>query len=303
MPLGRCLLCDTHGELQHSHVVPAFAYRWLRESSGTGHIRTNQEPNRRTQDGPKHYWLCASCEERFSRSETAFTGRLFHPYLENSGRVFPYSEWLCYFCGSVSWRVLRHFLQDQPLDEWKNCSPEEREHVLQAELAWREFLLGKRQNPGRHQQHMLPVNQVSESRGDFSPNLNRYLMRAVHMDVCMSGRSSFTYAKLGRFLILGFIDEPNPTRWKGTKVHARQGLLQPRNYEVPAALGHYINEKATQIREAMSTISGRQKAKIDSTLRANVERLVSSDAFSALQADVELFGDAACARNESPEKG
>lgn len=293
MTNGRCLLCEEESKLRLSHVVPAFVYRWLRESSGNGHLRMSLEPNRRVQDGPKHYWLCSKCEELFSGSETAFAGKLFHPYLEGSGKIFPYSIWLSHFCASVSWRVLRHYMQEQPLSEWKDWTPEEQAHVTNAEQTWREFLLGKRHNPGRYQQHMLPLDQIASFRGSFSPNINRYLMRAVHMDVCRGPSSCFTYTKLGRFMILGFIYEANPTRWKGTKVHANHGLIEPRKYEVPGALGHYINEKAAKVRDALGSVSDRQQAKIEEAFRSNVGRFIGSDAFAAMQADIDLFGDEA----------
>ena len=105
MPFDRCRLCQTDSDLQLSHILPAFTYRWLRESSGNGHIRNTIEPNKRVQDGLKRYWLCASCEELFSRDETAFANQLFYPYLSESGKAFPYSSWLLRFCTSVSRRL------------------------------------------------------------------------------------------------------------------------------------------------------------------------------------------------------
>src|SRR5271169_2274152 len=107
MPTGRCYLCQSDSDLQSSHILPAFVYRWLRESSGNSPIRATTAPNLRVQDGIKRYWLCAACEERFSRFETAFANNLFYPYLDASARPFQYSRWLLQFCTSVSWRVLR----------------------------------------------------------------------------------------------------------------------------------------------------------------------------------------------------
>ena len=211
MPFGLCRLCEVPSELKLSHVLPAFTYRWLRESSGNGHIRASDEPNRRVQDGLKFYWLCGGCEELFSRNETAFAGRLFHPYLGASGKVFPYSSWLIHFCTSVSWRVLRFYRDENHLQSWE---PEARLRVNEAEVAWRELLLGKRENPGVFQQHLLPLDQISQTTGDFEPNINRYLMRAIQLDICRGSHSIFTYAKLGRFIILGFVHEPHLSHWK-----------------------------------------------------------------------------------------
>lgn len=288
MPRGQCRLCQADSELQHSHIIPAFTYRWLRESSGSGHIRGSDEPNKRVQDGPKLYWLCSSCEELFSRSETAFASHLFHPYLSASGRVFPYSEWLLHFCTSVSWRVLRYYLDEGHLTKWE---PEALAQILNAEAVWREYLLGQRRHPGAFQQHLLPLDQIASSSGELAPNINRYLMRAIHMDICRGSQLIFTYSKLGRFIILGFVHEPNPSHWRGTKVHATQGFIEPRKYVVPRAMGIYLNEKARKMRDALASVSDRQQGKIDSAFRANVDRFVGSDAFIAMQADVDMFGD------------
>lgn len=293
MPTDQCRLCQIDSELQLSHILPAFTYRWLRESSGNGHIRNSLEPNRRVQDGIKRYWLCASCEELFSRSETAFAGRLFHPYLAASGKVIRYSDWLLKFCTSVSWRVLRFYRDEGHLKDWE---PNALGHVSEAEIVWREFLLGKRPNPGIFQQHLLPLDQISSASADLVPNINRYLMRAIHMDFCRGSRSIFTYSKLGRFIILGFVHEPNPDHWKGTRVHATHGFVEPRKYVVPRALADYLNEKATKMRDALDSVSDRQKAKIDEAFRSNVDKFANSDAFVAMNADIELFGNEAFSR-------
>lgn len=290
MPQGKCLLCRADSDLQLSHILPAFAFRWLRESSGNGHIRSNNEPNKRVQDGLKRYWLCSSCEELFSRSETAFAGKLFHPYLSASGKAFSYSQWLLHFCTSVSWRVLHFYLDEGHLKDWE---PEAIALTQQAEITWREFLLGQKRHPGNFQQHILPLDQISSSSRNLAPNINRYLMRAVHMDFCRGSRSIFTYSKLGRFIIIGFVHEPNLSHWKGTKVHATHGFIEPKRYVLPEAFGRYLNEKAQKLGSALNSVSDRQQEKIDEAFRTNLDRYIGSDAFTAMQADVEMFGNAA----------
>lgn len=290
MPFGPCRLCERDSELHLSHILPAFAYRWLRESSGNGHIRNSQEPNKRVQDGLKRHWLCSGCEGAFSKNEAAFAGKLFHPYLAASGKVFPYSTWLVQFCTSVSWRVLRFYLDEGHLKSWE---PEALAHVAAAEVVWRDLLLGNRSHPSAHQQHLLPLDRISETTADFEPNMNRYLMRAIHIDICRGSKSIFTYAKLGRFIILGFVHEPNLNHWKGTKVHASHGYVEPRKFVVPRALGEYLNEKARKMRDALASMSDRQHEKVDQAFRANIDRFIGSDAFAAMQADVEMYGDEA----------
>ena len=298
MPAGLCRLCQRQSELQLSHVLPAFAYRWLRESSGNGHLRNSQEPNKRNQDGLKFYWLCAECEQLFSRSETAFAGRLFHPYIKASGQIFPYSSWLIHFCTSVSWRVLRFYRDEGHLKSWE---PQALARIESAEAAWRDLLLGKRSHPGEFQQHMLPLDQISETSGEFAPNINRYLMRAIQLDICRGSQSIFTYAKLGRFIILGFVHEPKPTQWRGTKVHATHGYVEPRKFVVPGALADYLNEKARKMHGALASMSDRQAEKVENTFQKNIDWFAGSDAFVAMQADIEMFGNEAFTKRGSKE--
>lgn len=290
MQSGNCRLCERDVELQLSHIIPAFSYRWLRQSSGNGHIRSTREPNRRVQDGLKRYWLCPTCEGLFSKDETLFANNLFHPYLSGSREAFSYSGWLLRFCVSVSWRVLRFYRDEGHLSSWE---PEAQRRVEAAERAWRDVLLGVRPHPGQHTQHLLPLDRIESATGDLEPNINRYLMRAIHIDVCRGSRSILTYAKMGRFIIIGFVHEPSPQQWKGTKVHATSGVVEPRHYIVPSALGGYLNEKARELRESKNALSDRQRERVEQSFRTGADRLVGSDSFLAIQADVDLFGEQA----------
>lgn len=290
MPLDKCRLCQLQAELQHSHILPAFAFRWLRESAGNGHIRLGSEPNQRVQDGLKCYWLCTSCEGLLSRSETAFATNLFHPYMEASGKQFPYSSWLIHFCTSLSWRVLRFYLDENHLKGWDK---EELAHIVKAERIWRELLLGLRPHPETFRQHLLPLDCIESTTGKFAPNINRYLMRAIDMDICRGGKAIFTYAKLGRFIVIGFVHEPNPNHWRGAKVNANKGIVEPKKYVLPKPFAEYLNQKAQRMAELLNSVSDKQQTKIDSAFRQNVDRYIESDAFQAMRADLSMFGDEA----------
>jgi hypothetical protein len=290
MAMDTCKLCLQNAELLNSHILPAFVFRWLKESAGNGHIRFGQNPNQRVQDGIKRYWLCASCEELFNRSETIFANDLFYPYLEASGKQFHYSRWLLHFCTSLSWRVLKLYLEDGHLKDWDEVKLNQ---IIKAELVWREFLLGKRPHPDSFRQHLLPLDQIQSTTGKVPPNINCYIMRAIDTDVCQGSDSIFTYVKLGRFIILGFIHEPNPNRWQGSKVNANKGIIEPKQYLFPRAFGEYLNKKAKRAAELLNSVSNKQQNKIDSAFRANVDNYIGSDAFQAMLADINMFGDKA----------
>jgi hypothetical protein len=104
--LELCRLCGHERELQESHVVPAFVFKWLKETSSTGSLRFGQQPNKRVQDGYKQRWLCLDCEGRLNVWETQFATQLFHPVNQDGGDNIRYGEWLMKVCVSVSWRTL-----------------------------------------------------------------------------------------------------------------------------------------------------------------------------------------------------
>lgn len=116
------------------------------------------------------------------------------------------------------------------------------------------------------------------------------------MDICRGSESIFTYAKLGRFIVLGFVHEPKPEQWRGAKVNANEGFVEPRKYVLPRAFGEYLNSNASKVSDALDSISDKQKIKIDEAFRKNVDRYVGSDAFNAMAADHAMFGDDALSK-------
>lgn len=290
-----CRLCGENRPLLLSHILPAFVFRWKRESSGGSHLRSTEEPNLRVQDGIKEYWLCAECEERFSKDERDFATRIFHPYLQNSATQYPYGPWMLRFCASVSWRLIRLALErDRFGGDWVLADVE---RCRAAELVWREFLLGKRMHPGEFRQHLLPLDIIEKGSRDDAPNINRYLSRMIQMDLCRGSSSIFTYAKLGRFVIFGIV-RPDAQQWVGTKINANEGSIGPRSYQLPRALWDYMNQKAREAASALSSVSETQQSKIDQSFRKSIDSFIGSDAFRAMEADVSMFGDAAFSRHD-----
>jgi len=297
-----CRLCNTEATLQHSHILPAFVFRWMRESSGGGYLRNGMTPNRRVQDGLKRYWLCVGCEELFSRAETDFANKIFYPYPSDSSSRIIYGEWLLRFCVSISWRVLQFYKEGISLN---NLGADVVSRIAEAEAAWKGFLLAQRQHPGPFRQHLLPFDAIESINfhHDLSPNLNRYLMRTTDMDLCEGKTSSFVYSKLGRFVILGFIRQDRPNQWQGSRVQLRAGQIEPRTYTINRGLFDYLNARARFIAELQSGISPHQTQKSDEACRANVENYVGSDEFSAMLNDLRMFGVAAFTRDDLPEEG
>lgn len=285
---GTCGLCGSVGDLCDSHIIPAFVFAWQKESSGTGFLRSGEAPNKRVQDGQQVPLLCPACEGLFNKWETVCNAQIFLPLHRKQASSFQYSDWLLKFAVSVSWRVLTYF---RMRDDLKHLTPQLPRAADRAERVWRNFLLGREPHPGLFEQHVLPLDTAeSFTMSDAPPNLNRYILRTVDPTVFRVGDRAFVYAKMCRFLLVGFIEMPHPRRWKGTKLHVSGGTLGNTHYSVPDDLWVAIRDRARGLMEREASISDRQRDHMDKALRRDMDRFVQSETFHAADEDVRLFG-------------
>lgn len=285
---GECALCLTEGPLLVSHIVPAFVFRWLRETSSTGHMRAADAPSRRVQDGLKKRWLCRSCETLFSGLERRFANELFNPWSAREVRRVAYDDWLIRFCTSVSWRILRHGMDQQPMG---HLSETQQDAAREAEETWRKFLLGKLPHPGRFEQNLIywlgPLKGGPQE--DLPDNFNRYLMRGTGIDVFTTGGgASFTCAKMGRFSLFGTI-VPAHDKWEGTKVHLH-GRLPCLRLVFPGFMRPYLKAQALKLKAADRAIPSHHRVRIEEELRQNLTRFHASDQFAVMMHDADAFG-------------
>jgi hypothetical protein len=103
---GKCALCNKVTELEESHIIPKFVFKWLKETTPTA-IRNLGTPNKRVQDGFKEYLLCHECEDLFNKWETKFCEQVFLPIHDKPAPI-KYGPWALKFAVSVSWRVLTY---------------------------------------------------------------------------------------------------------------------------------------------------------------------------------------------------
>jgi len=290
--ISMCALCGGSADLRLSHIVPRFVWDWLKRSSGTGFFRLGSMPNKREQDGLKERLLCGGCEQLFSGWEKQVAENIFIPLHERGTTVIEYGPWLGKFCASISWRTL--FLYRQL--GLSHFSQNMLSAADAAMAAWRSFLLNHNDNLGALEHHLLPLEPIQSSTVPGIPsNMNRYFLRAVDIDVACNVNSAFVYAKLCRLLLVGFIQMPNASAWKGTKVDYHREAIQPRSYKLPAAFGQFLIDRATNMAAVQSRISDRQKEKLDQAIHLNPDRVVQSESFRAMEYDVRVFGASAFA--------
>ena len=288
---GQCSLCDESKDLRLGHVIPQFVINWQKESSATGFIRSSPIVNRRSQDGPKEYFLYDDCELRFNSWETSVANKIFHPLNRREAHVFEYQSWLLKFAVSISWRVLSWYKRCDGTD----YSQEAETLVTEALTTRKAFLLDRLDDPARFNQHMIFFDAIEslQNIAHLPANMNRYLLRTVYVNLALSdGNPAFTFTKMGRMAVLGFIDCRNPDRWKGTKINASAGIIGG-DVVVPEGFLNYLVERAVKVAGEYEGLSDKQKIVIDRSYRKDLERAVCSETWRALDEDIRLFGEEA----------
>lgn len=300
---GNCRLCQQPADLQESHIVPSFVFRWLKSTSPTPFIRNTREPERRAQDGVKRYWLCQDCEQALGVYEKKFASKIFHPITKTDNHPVAYSEWLLKFCVSVSWRALLLASEEKSFVGFsaaQRLSAEEALHV------WREFLCGRAVKPGGLQQHLLIFDEVGyDSDASLPPNINRYLLRSIELDIPHTNDFSFTFVKMGPFAILGFIYLANSGEWSGGEINVKEGMVGPSRYILPPTFLDYLTSRARKQEALFENLSNRQRAIADKATDAGILKnkkvLPTSHWMKAIQRDIDLFGDAAFKPDQPPK--
>ncbi len=286
---GYCRLCKQEKELVESHIIPNFVYRWLKESSVTGHFRFGETINRRVQDGTKAYLLCGDCEQLFGAWENTFAKEIFVP-LHEGGATKVYGPWLLKFSVSISWRILTYFKECLDLNHFSEDLLRSVDNALNV---WQEFLLGKRLHPDKCEQHILPFRGFISDRSDpdLPSNFNRYVSRSVDIDAACSKTHAYVYAKMCRILLVGFIEMSHRERWRDTKIHVKKGTLEKQHYRIPMVIRDFMYYKAQRLQEIQRTMSGRQWNKVGQDYRKNLNKFQNSEMFNAITQDFILFGE------------
>lgn len=269
-----CRLCGASSPLREGHVVPAAIFRWLKKTSGTGHLRNLRQPNKRIQDGPKQQLLCGSCEQRFGTDEQRFVEKFFLPIVECLGQPLRYDEWLIRCVVSMSWRVLWHWesaLQD--------LEPERHRLICEMRDQWGQYLSGEIASPGRGKHHCFILDHVNNSGDpDRAEKLDWYNLRAVDLAVALEQSSTAVYLKLPGLVFWSCIDPASPAGWTGTQIN-RRGQIHTPQQVTNLDLGTYMMRRFGQVYLRRQALSPRQQQVVDETVAKNPDRHLQSESF------------------------
>jgi hypothetical protein len=293
---GECRLCGLEADLQNSHIVPSFVYRWIRSTSVTGFMRGNAKPNVRMQDGVTCASLCRGCEQRFSGWEREFATRVFHPIVEGRVAQSSYGDWMLKFCVSVSWRALIHLTGDMKKEEW--ADPVVRDQCAAAEQCWRDFLLGNSRHPGPFRQHLLAVGLIDQPLPGLPDRFNSFMQRSTLIDLCHFPGTVYTLTKMSGLIVLGFISLGREKDWRSqSRVGAQAGVVTVNGFWAPPYFWEYLFEQARSTNARDDEISDRQKQIIDRAFLADPLKAITSHQFELYQADQAAQGE----RSSPPE--
>lgn len=263
-----CRLCNNNAPLLKSHIIPKFVFKWLKETSATGHIRYSPDINKRVQDGLKLPWLCSQCEEKFSRYEKYFADKIFYPLHKNTDNL-TYNSVFLKFAISLAWRVLKYNLETEQLghlnDEMLRASH-------QALITWHNYLFNNVTTPGKYELHFHSYIGDFASSGKQAPiNMHRYLNRSISYDVMSNSKIAFVYIKLPGLIIIGYISLLNSQKWRKTRICVRQGKIDPMSYLCSLELWQIIQDKAKEMEENQKKLSSNQKDKIQKSHQDKIQ--------------------------------
>lgn len=285
-----CTLCQKKSELTKSHIIPRFVMDWMKKTSATGHIRRSEIPNLRVQDGYKMPLLCEDCENLFGLWEKHFAEETFLPLHKNSKSAVSYGPWLEKFAASVSWRIGIFFKNM----DWLSHLPRKLiESIDRALRTLNDFLLDNKPGPGQFEQHLLPLDAIEYYKDtDVPANINRYLLRAVDINIGYTKTEIYTYGKICHILLIGFIKILHPEQWRGTRLEVDKGMVGgQKHYQLPVGLWEFMKDRARNAARAYASMTKRQKDRIAEDYRKkDLDEIVKSESFRALHQDVVLFG-------------
>lgn len=300
--MATCRLCGEDRDLVDSHIIPSFVIQQY-QARNPGGLRANDQPNRRTQDGPKPPYFCSDCEQRFNQWETPFSREVFLPYLEDPSQDLPYGEWAYPFFVSVLFRTLLFFHHELgPPDHLNEAELVHQREVLET---WRRYLLGETQPPTQHPVHIVPLDLLSEgTTAGVSPFINRlFTATPIFTDLTVADDGNqMVVAKLDRFLVVGEIAVPDPSAWQNTQVEPGSGVFRTGiQIGMPGPLLTHLQARADELAGTYDQLSQKQREKVEQRRRKYADQLRDSDAYRSFEADRRISGDAAFG-NRTSEK-
>jgi hypothetical protein len=280
--------------LKESHIIPAFAFRWLRKTGLTSNIRRGDQPNKRVQDGWKVKMLCEDCEQRFGKLEKKFAEKIFDSVANDGEIQFSYDKDFHQLWTSIAWRYLVakrikngvSYFDFQTLKKYRSYKWHGKN------FQWAENQLKKSLIQGCEtlEIHLFPVGIFRDGVPEGAPeNINRHVDRAIELDVCYTKNSLLLYIKIGPFIVFANLrSEALP--WQGSLVEFDDGRFPNEKNTIDWRVLGYIFERARNARRILDSISSAQKIKINESMSSAGSINLESGMSDAIMRDAGIFG-------------
>ncbi|MFJ7681642.1 hypothetical protein [Peribacillus butanolivorans] len=288
-----CALCKNERELELSHIIPKFVFRYLKRDSFSGIIRNATNPNVALQDGDKKYLLCSDCEDIFSDNERKFSNNVFLPFKKDGVVNIKYDgNWLLHFITSVNWRTL---FEDMPSfidnkDDSNSLFMKQLSSLEKAEVIMRQFLLGKKSNLGSIETHLFFYENVEKMSREIL-HLRPHSM--VHggvfgYTVISTSGGIFIFNNLLGVIIVTIIKAAKNEKWKNTFVKNESGKIKSPQKVVSPIFEElsYMNE---QREKGMKTLSEKQRKSIIAKIEKDPEAFMASESFKRINRDRNIM--------------
>lgn len=278
--IGKCALYDKETELKLSHIIPKFAFDYMKKTGGK-YLRTYENPDVRVQDGPKEYLLGEQAEQEFSKRERWFANNIFFPYIKDNKQEFEYNENFSYFIISVLWRVLINQQKDNSVKK------EERLNFLNdVQLEWKQFLSEYKYPINFNDLNVFLTDRITSHTTDRI-NVDLYMSRVI--DATIIHNQDFTtvavYVKFLRFMIWSVV-KGNPNDCEDIKIKFLDGKLKTPQKIKDDFFGSFIHNRI-QVIDNRPKASESQQVKIVKELEKNEIDFWNSDAGKSLINDIK----------------
>lgn len=269
---NECRLCGKQADLQNSHIIPRFVFRWIKKTGATPFLRNSENPDTRIQDYHEKL-LCEECEQQFSDYEREFASNIFYPYIDNESTSFAYDEWLQRFIISISWRVIVSERTD--LSKLDSIHAEA---IREARDIWEDVLNGNlRLSTDLYTHHIYFLDDLADaSHPDEVPdNWEFYIERGIDATPVHGSGTTAIYFKLPQMLFFSCIQPPSDPQLSDLEVK-RDGEIGPPQVLGPD-WGTFLINRAE--RTSGRSVSESEQEKIKERILKNPEDALQSDTF------------------------
>ncbi|MEY4531971.1 MAG: hypothetical protein RLZZ156_2694 [Deinococcota bacterium] len=284
MALEFCALCQLEKDLQESHLIPAFAIRWLKQTSATSHIRNATNPNRRIQDGLTSKLLCWDCEQKFSIAEKHFAENIFMK-VKKENPITPDNGLMRYFVVSLSWRVTLYFFNKN-----KNLYVDFLPIIEKALENWRLYLLGVKPNL-EFANHYLWVSPLIDDEAilNLDQKINLYLHRQIDAALISPPQE----VGVGAYTLLPGIGIYSPLYPKSIENPSNSKIILDEMFNVfsdfgPNVVTDFILKRARRMSEIDLIASEKQRNIVTSAVLGDLDRFENSESYIPAKFTVAL---------------